>query len=256
MRRRDDDKSSHWAAKLQGADFQWVHETIALMFQMTEEEAKQQGGYYAYKTEFLEVLRPFMANPCLETAIALLNAEESLLSVFEQSKHPFVRSMTMPTEPTHAEIENAQQMPVIECGVSSIKLGIFTRLSRKFVRTHDPERAISLAFCVTSSILCEPIQQATFHAFADSNSDLIEREIRDVFADKQLSEPILLAYAARIILLGWETRNPLNPIATQLTERATDNNMEIPNIVRLWGAQAIVTFFQRAQQFMVDTLSA
>jgi hypothetical protein len=226
------------------------------MFEVAKEEGAQQGGRYFFKTGFVDVLRPFMANPCLETAVALLNAEPSLWSVFEQSKHPFVPSMGPCTEPTHAEVENAQQIPVIECGVSSIKLGVFTRLSRKFRRTHDPERAISLAFCVTSSLLCEPIQQATFHAFADSNSDLIEREIRDVFADEELSEPVLLAYAARTIALGWETRDPFNPIATQLTERATDNDLEIPNIVRLWGAQAIVTFFQRAQQFMIDTLSA
>ena len=153
------------------------------------------------------------------------------------------------------EIENAQQLPVIECGISSIKLGIFTRLFRKFRRTYDSERAIPLAFCVTYTIFCEPIQQPTFRAFSESNSELIEREIREVFAESELAEAILPSYAARIIALGWETCNPFNPIANQFVERATDNDLEIPNIVRIWGAKAITTFFQRAQEFMVATLT-
>ena len=153
------------------------------------------------------------------------------------------------------EIENAQQMPIIECGMSSIKLGIFTQLSRKFRRAHDAQRAILLAYCVTQRIFCEPIQQPTFRAFSENNSDLIEHEIRDAFAQEELSDAILLAYAARTIALGWETRDPLNPITTQFIERATDNDLEIPNIVQMWGAKAITTFFQRAQEFMVNTLT-
>lgn len=223
------------------------------MLQMGEKEAKQEVGAYFYKIKFLEALRPFMANPCLETAVALLNSEESLWWVFERSKHPF--ALDIPTEPTRAEIENGQQIPVIECGISSIKLGVFTRVSRKFRQTYDAECAIPLAFCVMHTIFCEPICQPTFHAFSENNSDLIEREIRDAFAQEELSNAILLAYAARMIALGWETRDPLNTVASQFAERAIDNDMEIPNIVQMWGAKAITTFFQRAQEFMVAELT-
>jgi hypothetical protein len=253
--RRDKDSPSPWAAKLEGANFEWARDTIALMFHIAEEEGTQRGGHYSVKTNFFEALRPFLENPCLETAIALLNFEGSLWSVFEQSKHPLIAPKVSPAERTHAEIENGQLIPLIECGVSSIKLGVFTILSRKFRQAYDAERAIPVAFCVTYTIFCEPVRQAGFHAFGESNFDLIGRGIRDVFADEELSDAVLLAYAARMIALGWETHNPLNPMATQLLEMATDSNKEIPNIVQMWGAKAITTFFQHAQEFMAAALA-
>jgi len=147
-------------------------------------------------------------------------------------------------------------MPVVECGISSIKLGIFTRLSRKFRRAYDSEHVIPLAFCVMHTIFGDPIQQPTFRAFSESNSELIEREIRNAFAEEEVAGAIVLAYAAQIIAVGWETCDPFNPTASQLVERATENGMEIPNIVQMWGAKAITTFFQRAQEFMVAALTA
>jgi len=193
FRRRDKDSASSWAAKLEGANFQWARETLALMFEIAEGEAKQKGGRYAYKTEFFDALRPFMSNPCLETAVALLNAEASLWSVFEQSKHPLIAPEISGTERTDAEIQNGQLVPLIECGVSSIKLGVFTRLYRKFRQAYNPEHAVRVAFCVTYTIFGDPIRQLTFGAFAESNSDLIEREIRDVFAESELADAVLLA---------------------------------------------------------------
>jgi hypothetical protein len=185
---------------------------------------------------------------------------EALSSNTHKHKHimPGIESFGRmpPAEPTRCEIENARQMPVIDSGVSNIKLGLFTRLSRKFQKSYDAERAVSLAYCVTYSIFCEPIKQSTFEAFARTNSDVIEHEIGNAFGEEELAEPISLAYAARMIALGWETRNPFNPTANQLTERATDNDMAIPNIVQMWGAEAIVKFFRYSQEFMVNTLDA
>ena len=80
------------AAKLEGTNFQWVREIIAGAFEIAKEEGLRQGGRYAIKTELADGLRPFMANPCLETAVTLLNAEPSLWWVFEHSKRPFARS--------------------------------------------------------------------------------------------------------------------------------------------------------------------
>jgi hypothetical protein len=73
--------------------------------------------------------------------------------------------------------------------------------------------------------------------------------------ERNLSDPILLRYAARMIELGWETRDPLNPIASQLLERATDIGVEIPNIVQMWEEKALITFFDRAQEFILAALT-
>jgi hypothetical protein len=253
--RRDKDSPSPWAAKLEGANFQWARATIALMFDIAEEEGAQLGGRYCIKTNFFEALRPFLENPCLETAIALLNFERSLWSVFEQSKHPLIAPNLPASERTHATIQNGKLIPLIECGVSSIKLAIFTELCRKFREKYDAGRSVPLAFCVTHTIFCDPVREPSFRAFGESNFDLIGREIREVFADEELSDAVLLGYAARMIALGWETHNPLSPIATQLLEMATASNKEIPNLVQMWEEKAIITFFQRAQEFMRKTLT-
>jgi hypothetical protein len=159
------------------------------------------------------------------------------------------------TEPTQFEIDNARQMPVLDCGVASIKLGLFLQLSRRYHHNYDGGRAVSLAYCVTYGIFFDPIEQPTLARFARDNADPIDREVHDVFADEQLSEPVLLAYAALLIALGWRTRDPFNPVASKLTERAADNYVEIPNIVKMWGAEAIATFFQNAQEFMANSLT-
>src|SRR4029077_20085222 len=115
--------------------------------------------------------------------VTLLKAEERLWNIFEQSKHPLIAPEKSPTRRTRAEVENGQLIPLIECGVASVKLGIFTRLSRKFHGAHDPEYAVPLAFCAAYTILGEAFEQPMFQAFAESNSDLIEREIREVFVE-------------------------------------------------------------------------
>jgi hypothetical protein len=252
---RNDDTSA-WENKLEGANFQWVGETIALMFQIAEQEAKEQDGYHVYKAEYLEALGRFIESPCLETAIALLEAVPSLWSVFEQSKDPLLQPNVPPLEATTSEIDNARQMPVIDYGVVSIKLGLFTVLLRRYQHTYEASYAVSMAYCVTHRIFFDPIEQRTLETFAEGHTDAIDIEISNVFTDEQLSEPVLVAYAALMIALGWQTRDPFNPIASKLTQRATNNNVIVPNIVRIWGSEAIAKFFQFAQEFLVDCLNA
>ena len=253
------ENNSPWMIKLEGADFQWAKETIAMMFQIADEEANKKGQTVVYKNDYLDALRPFMENPCLQTAVAIFDTNPSLWSVlgnvFEKSKNSLTLSSMPPTEPTDEEIENAKIMPLIENGISSIKLGVFTKLSKKFHAAYEPQYAVLLSFCVTKNIFCEPIVQPTFQSFAENNLHQINQEIYNTFTDKELSELILLAYAARMIALGWETRNPFNDTANKLTDIATTHDMEIPNIVRMWGSKAIIKFFNHAQEFMLRTIN-
>jgi len=224
-------------ARLRGSNFPWVRDCLALMFQQAKEEGEAQGGYYAFKTEYLMAIRPFMESPTLENAIALLRAEPSLWPPFEESKKlSWVLDENVNDQIPDAVL-NAQQMPVIDAGVAAIKLGVFTLLRRKFESQSEPARAVPLAFCVTHSLFSSPIEQADMKAFSQTNEALIEQATRNVFGDNELSEPVLLAYAALMIALGWKTGNPLNPTATSFVERASENDAEIPNIVRAWGGR-------------------
>ena len=277
--------------RLSGVNFHWVRDCFELLFQQARDEGEAMGGRYAFKSEFLILVRPFIANPSMETAIPILKAEPALWEPFEQSKmfplteggdethsaqdeigrakkvvlpqtpaglpspHHQNPALRRPAAVPSPAIQNARQMPVIEAGVAAIRLGIFTLLCRKFERSGEPEWAGALAFCVTTRLFSASIEQRDMKAFAEENEALIEREASLAFADKELSEPLLMAYAALMIALGWETGSPLNPTATALVETASANGAEIPNIVRMWGIEAIGLFFRKAQEFMVSCFS-
>ena len=97
--------------------------------------------------------------------------------------------------------------------------------------------------------------QTTLEEFARHNSQLIESELHKALSDPELKTAISLAYAALIIELGWQTHNPANDKAILLLERATDNDLLIPNIVEMWGPNAILNFFQYATDFAVRNLN-
>ena len=154
---------------------------------------------------------------------------------------------------TH-EIDFAQQVPIIDSGVANIKLGIFTLLSRKYRRTFGSDRAVPLAYCVVRGIFFDPLNQSTLEEFETHNAQLVDAELHKALSDPDITEAISLVYAVRMIQLGWQTRNPFNADANKLTERATEQDMLVPNIVQMWGPDAIVTFFQYATDFMSRNL--
>ena len=73
-------------------------------------------------------------------------------------------------------------------------------------------------------------------------------------SDKDLTQPISLVYAVRIMVLAWQTHNPFNDDANRIVDKATENHINIPNIVQMWGANAIVTFFQYSTKFASSIL--
>src|SRR5450432_1823603 len=75
--------------RLRGADFRTVSESLQLMFQMMKADAEERGGRWAVNAEYLATLRPFIENPTLETAVALVTALPSMWDTFDSSKKPF-----------------------------------------------------------------------------------------------------------------------------------------------------------------------
>lgn len=159
------------------------------------------------------------------------------------------------TDESSREVQNAEQMPLIECGIAAIRVGLFVNLKRRFVAKYGAQRAIPIAYCVTCSVLCEQIDQPTLAAFARTNKNVIDSETSSVFSDEHLAGNILFAYAALMILHGWRSANPFSSTANQLMERATDSGAVIPNIVQMWGSEAIARFSMTAQEFMAQSVS-
>jgi hypothetical protein len=144
----------------------------------------------------------------------------------------------------------AQQVPVINSGIANIKLGIFLKLSRRYQHILHNEAAIPLAYCVVQKIFLDSLNQSSLEKFERDNRKQVEEELRNAFSDPELKEAISLAYAAYIILLGWQTHNPLNATSSQLIETANNYSFDIPNIVQISGKNAVVLFFQFATDFL------
>ena len=154
------------------------------------------------------------------------------------------------------EIDFAQQIPTIECGITNIKLGVFTKLSRNYRKTVGLDQAVPLAFCVTRGIFFDSISQPTMEEYAQRNAKVVEEKIKAAFSDKELAQAIPLVYAVRIMVLGWQTHNPFNDNANRIVERATEYGIEIPNITQAWGSNAIVKFFQYSTNFVNNSMQA
>lgn len=152
------------------------------------------------------------------------------------------------------ELENAGIVPIIESGVSNIKLGVFTRLCKAYKHAFGPDRATPLAYCVVRHMFFDPLNQPTLEKFARDNAGLIDEEIRKALSSDDLREAIALAYAVRIMEVGWQTGNPDD--INRLVERASDQGIDIPNIVQMWGSSAIATFFKSTQDFLARSVQA
>ncbi len=75
-----------WEKKLENVDFIKARSEIADMFKIAKEDAKMKGGEHYIEPKFYEALLPFMTQPCLRSAINLLEFNPILYTYFEQSK--------------------------------------------------------------------------------------------------------------------------------------------------------------------------
>lgn len=79
-------QKENWELKLTGIDYLEARNQIAYMFALFKDEAKQKGGEYVYKEELINVLEPFMNNPCFDTAVKLLEQFPLFLPAFKTKK--------------------------------------------------------------------------------------------------------------------------------------------------------------------------
>jgi len=150
---------------------------------------------------------------------------------------------------TH-ELDFCEQSFVIRSGLAEIQLGIFLKLSRSYLHKHPIEKAIPLAYCVVNDAFLEPIKQPTLDKFYQDNKKMVETELKNVYFDSEINEAISFAYAAKLILLEWETHSPFNETANSIIENANNNYVDIPNIVQIYGKDAVVAFFQFSTDFL------
>ena len=148
---------------------------------------------------------------------------------------------------------NARSMPVIEAGIANIKLGVFSVVCRRVsTKWEDPKCGIALAHAVKCAIFGEASDPIRLASVIDNPQEAFDREIEATVADESLHNAIALAYAAEIIRCAWQagTGGASLQSSSTIVDRAVSYGIEIPNIMELWGASAINTFFLSSVDFL------
>jgi len=145
--------------------------------------------------------------------------------------------------------------PVLENGVKMLRLGIFGRLSQEFTRGHGEQKAALLAVAVLESALVEtPVSTEQATAFRLGNAKLIEREAERLHQDPAIAQALSYLYAALIINASIMERLPITARGSQLSERATQLQLDIPNTYDICGTgnarDCVFAVAQFAEQFV------
>jgi hypothetical protein len=77
--------------KLQWVDFRDAFDNFNLLLKTMKEEGEKKGEQSAMKTEVVQALDVFMKNPCLNTAIPLVEAYPPFIDIFELTKSPIAK---------------------------------------------------------------------------------------------------------------------------------------------------------------------
>jgi hypothetical protein len=75
-------------ASLEGVDLRAAAEIISFAFREAAKKAESEGGYSIMKKEFITAAERFIENPCIESAITLLEEYPSFAGLFEATKDP------------------------------------------------------------------------------------------------------------------------------------------------------------------------
>lgn len=144
-------------------------------------------------------------------------------------------------------------MPVIEAGLANIKLGVFSVVCRRLcTKWKDPKRGIAIAYCVKCAIFGEISDPIRLESLIANPRKILDSEIEATVTDESLRSAVALAYAAEIISCAWRTGTVGASLrsTSDVVDRAARYGVEIPNMVELWGASAINTFFMSSVDFL------
>ena len=129
---------------------------------------------------------------------------------------------------------------VIAQAIQDMQLGIYCRLAKRYEAKNLCEDAESLAYCVVYDLFLNREGERLLRDFGARHPDLIAEQVREAALDTKISNLLSIAYAARLMELGYVTHSPMSPEAECILEKACALGIEITNIVSLWGKRTII----------------
>jgi hypothetical protein len=154
-----------------------------------------------------------------------------------------------------AKMKAEGNLPALSEAIRSYELGTYWRLSRNYEKRYQGQEdfCYSLAYTVVYYLFLHEKGMKEMESFYKTNKRLVDEEIQRSLRDEQIKTAFSMACGAKIILYAILTGNPRNPFSEEMDKistRATDLDIEITNVVRLWGPKAMVNLHQHAKDYM------
>lgn len=144
----------------------------------------------------------------------------------------------------------SEHVPVLEKSITNIMMAIANVLYLNYLQDINSIDAKFLAICVVKEMFFDQSFEGAEITYYERNLDLVKEKVKDAFKNEEIRRGVSFAYAGSIMLLGWQTRNPLNEGIQRLVEQATKYHLEVVNINKMWGEKAIINLYQFSESFL------
>ncbi len=128
---------------------------------------------------------------------------------------------------------------LLEASIAQLRLGIFSRLSKKYFDNYGKQNGEFLSAAILNKILLEEPGHDEGKQFRENNNVLIEEELLKIPDDEVIVNALSYLYAAQTLYLVYLTKEPFSKRAQELGEQATRLSIYIPNTYDICGSDNV-----------------
>jgi hypothetical protein len=147
-----------------------------------------------------------------------------------------------------------QSIKLLEASIALLGLGIFSKLSKKYVPLHGKQKGEFLSTAIINGALLETPGNKEAEIFLQNNSPLVTQETLQLKSDPDIASALSYLYAAQTLFLVFETKEILSARSLELGKKASDLSIYIPNTFDICGSddaiQCIQAIWEYAKTFM------
>jgi hypothetical protein len=132
-----------------------------------------------------------------------------------------------------------QTIELLEASIAQLRLGIFSRLSKRYFKDYGKQNGEYLSAAILNKILLEEPGNDEGKLFSENNALLIEKELQTISEDKIIADAFSYLFAAQTLYLVYLTKEPFSKRAQELGEQATKLSIYIPNTYDICGSDNV-----------------
>ena len=152
---------------------------------------------------------------------------------------------------------NSQDIEILEATIAQLRVGVFARLSQKYIPVFGKQNGELLSAAILNEALLEGPGNADGEIYRRQNASLIEDESLQVASDPDIATALSYLYAAQTMYLVYLTQEPLSKRAQDLGEQAAYLSISVPNTYDICGSndakECILKMGELAAQFLKES---